>query len=134
MLVGRHDVLLKEDAPVIREKLDALFKSLTLLMKTALFKNKGHFDETALRAVFEEHHVDMRPAKRFLGSLLESRTEEGRSVSYISSAKKKESNELQFTVTRGFDLLLSATRRCLPSALPAARATAWCSTAPHFPT
>ena len=107
VLVGRHDVLLKEDAPVIREKLDALFKSLTLLMKTALFKNKGHFDETALRAVFEEHHVDMRPAKRFLGSLLESRTEEGRSVSYISSAKKKESNELQFTVTRGFDLLLS---------------------------
>lgn len=28
-------------------------------------------------------------------------------MSYISSAKKKESNELSFTVTRGFDLLLS---------------------------
>ena len=39
--------------------------------------------------------------------MLESRTEEGRSVSYISSVKKKESNELSFTVTKGFDLLLS---------------------------
>ena len=28
-------------------------------------------------------------------------------MSYISSAKKKDSNELSFTVTRGFDLLLS---------------------------
>ena len=42
-----------------------------------------------------------------IGSLLESRTEEGRSVSYISSVKKKDSNELSFTVTKGFDLLLS---------------------------
>ena len=39
--------------------------------------------------------------------LLESRVEEGRSVSYISSQKKRESNELSFTVTRGFDILLS---------------------------
>ena len=107
VLVGRHDVLLKEDASDIRAKLDALFKSLTVLMKTALLKNKGHFDEGELRAVFTEHHLDVRSAKRFIGSLLESRTEEGRSVSYISSAKKKESNELSFTVTRGFDLLLS---------------------------
>ena len=50
--------------------------------------------------------MDVRSAKRFIGSLLESRTEEGRSVSYITSAKKKESNDLLFTVTRGFDLLL----------------------------
>ena len=107
VLVGKHDVLLKEDASAIRTKLDALFKSLTLLMKTALLKSKGHFDEEELRAVFTEHHLDVRSAKRFIGSLLESRTEEGRSVSYISSAKKKESNELSFTVTRGFDLLLS---------------------------
>lgn len=107
VLVGRHDVLLKENASDIRTKLDALFKSLTVLMKTALLKNKGHFDEEELRAVFIEHHLDVRSAKRFIGSLLESRTEEGRSVSYISSAKKKESNELSFTVTRGFDLLLS---------------------------
>jgi len=28
-------------------------------------------------------------------------------VSYISSVKKKDSNELSFTVTKGFDLLLS---------------------------
>lgn len=45
--------------------------------------------------------------RNVFGSLLESRTEEGRSVSYISSVKKKDSNELSFTVTKGFDLLLS---------------------------
>ncbi len=105
--VGKHDVLLKEDADVLRQRLDALFKSLIGLLKTALLKNKGRFDEEELRAVFAEHRMDVRSARRFLGSLLESRTEEGRSVSYISSQKKKESNELAFTVTRGFDLLLS---------------------------
>ena len=105
--VGKHEVLLKEDAALIRQKLDALFKSLTAMMKTALLKNKGRFDEEELRAIFAEHNMDVRSAKRFIGSLLESRTEEGRSVSYISSAKKKDSNELSFTVTKGFDLLLS---------------------------
>ncbi|MBQ8223893.1 MAG: ATP-dependent DNA helicase RecQ [Bacteroides sp.] len=105
--VGKHEVMLKEDATLIRQRLDALFKDLTMLMKTALIKNKGKFDEEELRAVFSAHDMDVRSAKRFIGSLLESRTEEGRSVSYISSAKKKESNELSFTVTRGFDLLLS---------------------------
>ena len=107
VLVGKHVVLLKEDAVVIRQRLDALFHSLSSLMKTALLKNKGRFAENELRAVFLEHGMDVRSAKRFIGSLLESRTEEGRSVSYISSAKKKDSNELSFTVTRGFDLLLS---------------------------
>lgn len=105
--VGKHEVLLKEDAAVIRQKLDALFKSLTVMMKTALLKSKGRFDEEELRAIFAQHNMDVRSAKRFIGSLLESRTEEGRSVSYISSVKKKDSNELSFTVTRGFDLLLS---------------------------
>ena len=107
VLVGKHHVLLKEDAAVIRQRMDALFQSLTVLMKTALLKSKGRFGEDELRAVFSEHGMDVRSAKRFIGSLLESRTEEGRSVSYISSAKKKESNELSFTVSRGFDLLLS---------------------------
>ena len=105
--VGKHEVLLKEDATVIRERMDALFKSLTMMLKTALIKSKGRFDEEELRAVFAEHGMDVRSAKRFIGSLLESRTEEGRSVSYISSVKKKDSNELSFTVTKGFDLLLS---------------------------
>ena len=105
--VGKHEVLLKEDAAVIRERMDALFKSLTVMLKTALIKSKGRFDEEELRTVFVEHGMDVRSAKRFIGSLLESRTEEGRSVSYISSVKKKESNELSFTVTKGFDLLLS---------------------------
>lgn len=105
--VGKHEVLLKEDAAVIRERMDALFKSLITLLKTALLKSKGRFDEEELRTLFAEHGMDVRSAKRFIGSLLESRTEEGRSVSYISSVKKKESNELSFTVTKGFDLLLS---------------------------
>lgn len=104
--VGKHEVLLKEDAEVMKERMDGLFKALTDLMKTALLKSKGKFEEETLRAVFVEHGMDVRSAKRFIGSLLESRTEEGRSVSYISSAKKKDSNELMFTVTRGFDLLL----------------------------
>lgn len=105
--VGKHEVLLKEDATVIRGKMDALFKDLTAMLKTALIKSKGRFDEEELRALFAEHGMDVRSAKRFIGSLLESRTEEGRSVSYISSVKKKDSNELSFTVTKGFDLLLS---------------------------
>ncbi len=105
--VGKHEVLLKEDADTLRRRMDALFKSLIDLLKTALLKSKGRFDEEELRAVFAAHSVDVRSAKRFLGSLLESRTEEGRSVSYISTQKKKESNDLSFTVTRGFDLLLS---------------------------
>ena len=87
--------------------MDAVFASLTTLMKTALLKSKGRFDEEELRSIFVEHGMDVRSAKRFIGSLLESRTEEGRSVSYISSVKKKDSNELSFTVTKGFDLLLS---------------------------
>lgn len=105
--VGKHEVLLKEDAAVIRQRMDALFSSLTTMLKTALLKTKGRFDEEELRAVFAKHGMDVPSAKRFIGSLLESRTEEGRSVSYISSVKKKDSNELSFTVTRGFDLLLS---------------------------
>lgn len=105
--VGKHEVLLKEDTAVIRQRMDSLFKSLVTMLKTALLKTKGRFDEEELRAVFVEHGMDVPSAKRFIGSLLESRTEEGRSVSYISSVKKKESNELSFTVTKGFDLLLS---------------------------
>ena len=105
--VGKHEVLLKEDTAVIRQRMDSLFKSLVTMLKTALLKTKGRFDEEELRAVFAEHGMDVPSAKRFIGSLLESRTEEGRSVSYISSVKKKESNELSFTVTKGFDLLLS---------------------------
>ena len=105
--VGKHEVLLKEDTAVTRQRMDSLFKSLVTMLKTALLKTKGRFDEEELRAVFAEHGMDVPSAKRFIGSLLESRTEEGRSVSYISSVKKKESNELSFTVTKGFDLLLS---------------------------
>lgn len=105
--VGKHEVLLKEDAAVIRRRMDALFGSLKTLLFDKLRKAKGRFDEEELRAVFAEHGMDVPSAKRFIGSLLESRTEEGRSVSYISSVKKKDSNELSFTVTKGFDLLLS---------------------------
>lgn len=105
--VGKHEVLLKEDGTVIRQRMDALFNSLKTLLVDKLRKTKGRFDEEELRAVFAEHGMDVPSAKRFIGSLLESRTEEGRSVSYISSVKKKDSNELSFTVTKGFDLLLS---------------------------
>lgn len=105
--VGKHEVLLKENAETIRQRMDALFNSLKTLLVDKLRKTKGRFDEEELRAVFAEHGMDVPSAKRFIGSLLESRTEEGRSVSYISSVKKKDSNELSFTVTKGFDLLLS---------------------------
>lgn len=104
--VGKHEVLLKQDASVIKSRMDALFRELTAMLKEKLVKSKGKFDEEELRALFARHGMDVPSAKRFIGSLLESRTEEGRSVSYISSAKKKDSNELSFTVTRGFDLLL----------------------------
>lgn len=74
---GQAQVLLKEDATVIRQRMDALFKSLVSMLKTALLKVKGRFDEEELRAVFAEHGMDVPSAKRFIGSLLESRTEEG---------------------------------------------------------
>jgi len=119
-------VLLKEDATVIRERMDALFKSLTTMLKTSLIKSKGRFDEEELRAVFAEHGMDVRSAKRFIGSLLESRTEEGRSVSYISSVKKKDSNELSFTVTKGFDLLLSRYQKLFSQRIVGSKETAWC--------
>lgn len=104
--VGRHDVLLKEDAAQTLQRVKALFADLTTLMRNALLKNKGKFDETQLRELFKAHQLDVRSAKRFIGQLLESRVEEGRSMSYISSARKKESTELQFTVSKGFELLL----------------------------
>ena len=107
VLVGRHDVLLHEDAAEMRRRMDALFLGLKQLLQDKLRTSKGRFDESELRALFSQHSMDVRSAKRFIGSLLESRTEEGRSISYISSVKKKESNELSFTVTRGFDLILS---------------------------
>ena len=107
VLVGRHEVLLREDAADMRGRLDALLRGLKLLLTDKLRTQKGRFDESELRAVFSEHGMDVRSAKRFIGSLLESRTEEGRSISYISSVKKKDSNELSFTVTRGFDLILA---------------------------
>ena len=111
--VGRHDVLLKEDADQMIQRVDALFDDLTILLREALTRNKGKFDESRLRALFEAHQLDVRSAKRFIGQLLESRVEEGRSVSYISSARKKESSELQFTVTRGFELLLQRYRKLM---------------------
>lgn len=121
--VGKHEVLLKQDAADLRRRMDALFGDLTVLMKNALLKNKGKFDEEELRAIFAAHDMDVRSAKRFIVSLLESRTEEGRSVSYISSAKKKESNDLSFTVTRGFDLLLSRYQKLFQQRITGAKGT-----------
>ena len=119
--VGKHEVLLKEDAAVIRRRMDALFGSLKTLLFDKLRKAKGRFDEEELRAVVGEHGMDVPSAKRFIGSLLESRTEEGRSVSYISSVKKKDSNELSFTVTKGFDLLLSRYQKLLAQRIVGAK-------------
>ncbi len=124
--VGKHEVLLKEDAAVIRQRLDTLFKDLTTMLKTALIKSKGKFDEEELRQLFAAHQMDVRSAKRFLGSLLESRTEEGRSVSYISSVKKKDSNELSFTVARGFDLLLSRYQKLFVQRIKGAKGDRLC--------
>lgn len=105
--VGRHDVLLKESAKDICDKLACLLKSLKDLLTVSLYGNKGKFEEDDLRSIFATYDMDVPSAKRFITSLLESRVEEGRSVSYITSAKKKDEDKLIFTVTRGFDLLLS---------------------------
>lgn len=105
--VGRHDVLLKESADDICAKLASLLKSLRDLLTVSLYGNKGKFEEDDLRSIFAAYDMDVPSAKRFITSLLESRVEEGRSVSYITSAKKKDEDKLVFTVTRGFDLLLS---------------------------
>ncbi len=105
--VGKHDVLLKESAADICSKLASLLKSLKDLLTVSLYGNKGKFEEDDLRSIFAAYDMDVPSAKRFITSLLESRVEEGRSVSYITSAKKKDEDKLMFTVTRGFDLLLS---------------------------
>lgn len=104
--VGKHEVLLKEDAADISDRLARLLKSLRDLLTVSLYGNKGRFEEDDLRKVFAAYDMDVPSAKRFITSLLESRVEEGRSVSYISSQKKKDEETLVFTVTRGFDLLL----------------------------
>ena len=39
--VGKHEVLLKEDTAVIRQRMDSLFKSLVTMLKTALLKTKA---------------------------------------------------------------------------------------------
>ena len=106
VLVGKHEVQLQVDASEIKEHLTALFRDIKKLLALKLYTSKGRFDESELQTVFQQHNMDVRSAKHFITSLLESRTEEGRSVSLISSQKKKESNELSFTVSRGFDLLL----------------------------
>lgn len=105
--VGKHEVLLKESAADICTKLASLLKSLKDLLTVSLYGNKGKFEEDDLRSIFAAYDMDVPSAKRFITSLLESRVEEGRSVSYITSAKKKDEDKLMFTVTRGFDLLLS---------------------------
>ena len=105
--VGKHEVMLKEDASVICDKLAKLLKSLKDLLTVSLYGNKGKFEEDDLRSIFAAYDMDVPSAKRFITSLLESRVEEGRSVSYITGAKKKDEDKLVFTVTRGFDLLLS---------------------------
>lgn len=105
--VGKHEVLLKESAEGICNKLASLLKSLKDLLTVSLYGNKGKFEEEDLRGIFVAYDMDVPSAKRFITSLLESRVEEGRSVSYITAAKKKEEDKLMFTVTRGFDLLLS---------------------------
>lgn len=104
--VGKHQVLLKEDTTEMKQRLEKLFRDLKEFLVIKLRTDKGRFDESELRAVFGQNNLNVRSAKHFIGSLLESRTDEGRGVSYISSSKKKESNELSFTVTRGFDVLL----------------------------
>lgn len=87
--VGKHEVLLKEDAGDICTKLASLLKRLKDLLTVSLYGNKGKFEEDDLRSIFAEYDMDVPSAKRFLSSLLESRVEEGRSVSYISSTKKR---------------------------------------------
>ena len=37
------------------------------MLKTALLKSKGRFDEEELRTVFAEHGMDVPSAKRFIG-------------------------------------------------------------------
>lgn len=105
--VGKHEVLLRDNAKDICDKLAKLLKSLKDLLTVSLYGNKGKFEEDDLRNIFEYYGMDVPSAKRFITSLLESRVEEGRSVSCITSAKKKDEDKLVFTVSRGFDLLLS---------------------------
>ena len=73
----------------------------------SLYGNKESSRRTICVVFLSAYDMDVPSAKRFITSLLESRVEEGRSVSYITSAKKKDEDKLMFTVTRGFDLLLS---------------------------
>lgn len=131
--VGKHEVLLKEDTAVIRQRMDSLFKSLVTMLKTALLKTKGRFDEEELRAVFAEHGMDVPSAKRFIGSLLESRTEEGRSVSYISSVKKKESMSFRLRLPKVSTCSCRVIKNCLLSALQALKASVCSSIALRFP-
>lgn len=104
--VGKHEVMLLEDAETINDKLCSLLKRISNMLTVARLGNKGKFEEEDIEAIFKEYTMDVPSAKRFIYSLLESRVEEGRSLSLITSQKKKGQDKLVFTVKRGFDLLL----------------------------
>ena len=104
--VGKHEVMLLEDAEIIHAKLCSLLKRISDMLSVAQLANKGKFEEEDLEAIFKEYNMGVPSAKHFIYSLLESRVEEGRSLSLITSQKKKDQDKLTFTVSRGFNLLL----------------------------
>lgn len=105
VVVGKYDVLLKESVVDICFKLVSFLKSLKDLLMVSLYGNKGKFEEDDLCSIFVVYDMDVFFVKCFIILLLEFRVEEGRSVSYIISVKKKDEDKLMFIVICGFDLL-----------------------------
>ncbi|MFA6812850.1 MAG: DEAD/DEAH box helicase [Bacteroidaceae bacterium] len=106
--VGRHDVLLKEDGKVIYQKVNQMFTVLKRFLYGKMVMDKGHFMGAELLSHLDANcGLNIESIKRFLWYLFESRVEEGRSISYIKKAKRVSGTEEKFTITRGFDIILT---------------------------
>ena len=93
--VGKHEVLLKEDAGDICTKLASLLKRLKDLLTVSLYGNKGKFEEDDLRSIFAEYDMDV-PSATFPFFFAGIESGGGRSVSYISSTKKRMKDKVGF--------------------------------------
>ena len=107
--------------------MDALFKSLVSMLKTALLKSKGRFDEEELRAVFAEHGMDVPSAKRF-HRFVAGKPHRGGAQRELHQQRQEERLERAFVYRhqRVSTCFCPVIRSCSPSVSQATGATACC--------
>ncbi len=104
--VGKHDVLLKESAADICSKLASLLKSLKDLLTVSLYGNKGKLKKM-ICVVFLRRMIWMFLLPSVLSFVTGVQGRGGQKCELHHQCQEKDEDKLMFTVTRGFDLLLS---------------------------